>query len=175
MKSMKAFVAKIKLASSEELPKVLQDFASRQSGVVTNKVFVEKLINTLTTELSQYQDMLYFGNAIVQEFDNDTKVKFEFNTETVLTNIKVTLDFLKRINNEHIQEPKINWEKPVYTFDEVLNMLNITRNTLLKYINDGYLAFSQVPNSDKRFFSKEDLTSFLNHPDVRKEAWKSQN
>ncbi len=57
---------------------------------------------------------------------------------------------------------KIDWEKPIYTADEVKVLLDIGETTFRKWINNGWISYSEVPGSSKKYFQKEHIIDFLN-------------
>lgn len=55
----------------------------------------------------------------------------------------------------------IYW-KPVYTANEVKELLNIGDNTFRKWIRNGWISYSQVPGSSKIYIQQQHLLDFLN-------------
>lgn len=58
------------------------------------------------------------------------------------------------------------WNKPVYTSDEVKSLLNISDNTFRRWVNGGWISYSQMDGSDKKFVQREHLLNFLNNPKI---------
>lgn len=58
------------------------------------------------------------------------------------------------------------WNKPVYTSDEVKSLLNISDNTFRRWVNGGWISYSQMDGSDKKFIQREHLLNFLNNPKI---------
>ena len=63
-------------------------------------------------------------------------------------------------------EDKIDWDKPVYTADEIKALLDISDSTFTRWLNKGWIAYSQVAGSDKKLIQREDLFAFLNNPKI---------
>lgn len=61
---------------------------------------------------------------------------------------------------------KIDWNKPVYTADEVKKLLGVSDTTFRRWMNAGWITYSQMDGSDKRFIQREHLMEFLNNPKV---------
>ena len=61
---------------------------------------------------------------------------------------------------------KTDWNKPVYTSDEVKELLGLSDSTFNRWLNKGWIAYSQVAGSDKKFIQREDLLAFLNNPQI---------
>lgn len=59
----------------------------------------------------------------------------------------------------------------IYTQKELLTLLDISPNTLKKYRDSGYIAYSKV--DDKYFYSKKDVDEFLENTHIP--AWKFNN
>ena len=49
----------------------------------------------------------------------------------------------------------------VYTDNDIMNLLDIKKTTLKKYVDEGLLGYSRAEGSDKRFYTKEDVVDFL--------------
>ena len=65
------------------------------------------------------------------------------------------LSILARIDSS------LKFSKPVYTRDEMLEMLRIDSKTLKKYMDEGLLGYSEPIPGGRVFFSSEDLNQFL--------------
>ena len=65
-----------------------------------------------------------------------------------------------------IKTKTIDWNKPVYTTEEIKNLLDISDTTLRRWINDGWISYSQIDGSDKKYIQKEHLLAFLNNPKI---------
>ena len=63
-------------------------------------------------------------------------------------------------------ESTIEWNKPVYTSDEVKSLLNISDNTFRRWVNGGWISYCQMEGSDKKFIQREHLLKFLNNPKI---------
>lgn len=58
-------------------------------------------------------------------------------------------------------EPYLKYNKPVYTRDDMLEMLRVDSKTLKKYMDEGLLGYSEPIPGGRVFFSPEDLKQFL--------------
>lgn len=63
-------------------------------------------------------------------------------------------------------------EKIVYNNDEVKKMLGIGDERLRKFRDEGYLSYVKYPNSDKYWYTKENILDFLSNPIATHKAWK---
>lgn len=63
-------------------------------------------------------------------------------------------------------------EKIVYNNDEVKKMLGIGNERLRKFRDEGYLSYVKYPNSDKYWYTKENILDFLSNPIATHKAWK---
>lgn len=59
-------------------------------------------------------------------------------------------------------EKKVDWTKPVFTAEEVKLLLHIKDNTFRKWINNGWISYSQVPGSNKKYIQQQHIIDFLN-------------
>ncbi len=60
----------------------------------------------------------------------------------------------------------ITLDKPVYTTEEVRTLLGVGESTFRKWINGGWISYTQMNGSDKKFIQKEHLLEFLNNPKI---------
>ena len=63
-------------------------------------------------------------------------------------------------------------EKIVYNNNEVKKMLDIGDERLRKFRDEGYLSYVKYPNSDKYWYTKQNILDFLNNPIAIHKAWK---
>ena len=66
----------------------------------------------------------------------------------------------------------VQHEKLVYTNDEVKVLLGIKDERLRKFREEGYLGYVKYPNSDKFWYTKQNILDFLHNPIAVHEAWK---
>ena len=62
-----------------------------------------------------------------------------------------------------IDMSKIDWSKPVYTADEVKKLLDMSDSTFRRRLNEGWISYTQLPGSDKKYIQREHLQAFLNN------------
>lgn len=58
-------------------------------------------------------------------------------------------------------ETYLKYNKPVYTREEMLEILRVDSKTLKKYMDEGLLGYSEPVPGGRVFFSPEDLKQFL--------------
>ena len=63
-------------------------------------------------------------------------------------------------------------EKIVYNNDEVKKILGIGDERLRKFRDEGYLSYVKYPNSDKYWYTKQNIMDFLNNPIAIHKSWK---
>lgn len=63
-------------------------------------------------------------------------------------------------------------DKPVYTNDDIMNLLNIGVGKLRQLRNEGYLGYVRYPSSDKIWYTRKNLEDFLNNPIAQYQAWR---
>lgn len=67
---------------------------------------------------------------------------------------------------------KPNHEKKlVYNSKDLMDLLGIKAELLRKFRNEGYLSYIQYPNSDKIWYSQQNLEDFLNNPIAQHKAF----
>lgn len=60
----------------------------------------------------------------------------------------------------------IDWSKPVYTANEVKILFGLSDSSFRRWLNSGWIAYTQMDGSDKKFFQREHLLAFLNNPKI---------
>lgn len=170
-------IKKILQASAKELGIILES--------INRDAFLDNDWNSYSVKAS-YSNLLYdievygketlllqeYGNVTCKYTDSTTGEEFSYNVSQALSNLRVAKEFF--VNPPIVENPcvdcvkvdieKIDWKKPVYTFDEVKILLKVSDNVLRKWIKEGWISFTQIPGSDKRFFEQENLKKFLHHP-----------
>ena len=66
----------------------------------------------------------------------------------------------------NIDKSKIDWSKPVYTAEEVKTLLGVSDTTFRRWLNGGWIPYTQMDGSDKKFIQKEHLLAFLNNEKI---------
>ena len=65
-----------------------------------------------------------------------------------------------------IDTSNIVLDKPVYTATEIKTLLGISDSTFNRWISGGWISYTQMEGSDKKFIKKEDLYAFLNNKKI---------
>lgn len=65
-------------------------------------------------------------------------------------------------------------DEPVYSSEDMMNILGIKAELLRKFRKEGYLSYTQYPNSDKVWYTKKNLEEFLNNPIATIKAWNNK-
>lgn len=61
--------------------------------------------------------------------------------------------------------------KQVYNSKDIMSMLGIKEELLRKFRNEGYLSYVKYPNSDKIWYTQQNLEDFLNNPIAQHKAF----
>ena len=70
------------------------------------------------------------------------------------------------------QKTYVKDEKFVYTNKEIMEILGIKAELLRKFRDEGYLSYTKYPNSEKYWYTKQNIVDFLNNPIAVHRAWK---
>jgi hypothetical protein len=84
---------------------------------------------------------------------------------------------LAKTNFVNTLRPKytlIKDDEPVYSGEDIMNILGIKAELLRKFRKEGYLSYTQYPNSDKVWYTKKNLDEFLNNPIATVKAWNNK-
>ena len=167
----KLFIRKVLTASPKELSSVLQQHQEetlKENGgdVIAVKAIYNLLIQDIDSKRKECQICINFGNYTPFEWDEKEHKEYRYDVYQGIANLDTAREFLN--NNPATQEikvdvDKIDWSKPVFTADEVRTMLNVSPNTLRKWIDDGWMAHTRMDGSNKVLISREDLKDFLNN------------
>lgn len=115
---------------------------------------------------------LDFGNETMDVHDCQTGEQRVLNVRQALTNLKISKDFFENPpvvdnpNSEGVTVQAISWDKPVYTADEIKALLKVSDSTFRRWMSGGWISYTQMDGSDKKFIKKEDLLAFLNNPKI---------
>lgn len=174
MESAGRFVYRIEQAKPEELPELLntrnrESFQEYHWDIIAVKASYAYLIDAISELWRQNNLYLDYGNRTMEKPDG-----YVYDTMQAITNLKIAYDFFS--NPPIVENPNseclkldvedIDWGKPVYTADEVKTLLHISDNTFRKWVNGGWIAYSQMDGSDKKFIQREHLLEFLNNPKI---------
>ena len=117
-----------------------QEFPTERTEAVKSEIQLgEFVIEMHSLQLNYLDELLTFLSSLLK--DDNTK-------------------------SESIEVETIEWNKPVYTSDEVKSLLNISDNTFRRWVNGGWISYSQMDGSDKKFIQSEHLLNFLNNPKI---------
>ena len=117
-------------------------------------------------------DLVEFRNRVPLPFGVDREVALAVARESALSLEKqglinpVTGAIKTTVDGIPVDVSKIDWSKPVYTADEVKKLLGVSDTTFRRWMNAGWITYSQMDGSDKRFIQREHLMEFLNNPKV---------
>lgn len=132
------------------------------------------LINAIEVHAQQTQLQLDFNNLTCEFHDCLTNETFIYDVYQALTNLKLAYSYFQNppvVENPNAEEIKVNvdtidWNKPVYTIEEVRKLLDVSENVLRKWIQGGWISYTQMNGSDKRFIEKDNLLEFLHNPKI---------
>lgn len=175
---MLKLIKKIELSSPEELGSILDDvnrneFIKNDWDAISVKKSYSYILPMIDYEIEQCLSYIYYGNAIMEVEDSESSSRYVLKPLQALKNLRHSKDFFSNppiISNPNSESLKINvgninWDKPVYTTDEVKTLLKVSDNTLRKWL-DGWISYTQIPGSDKKFILKESLLAFLKNPKI---------
>lgn len=175
---MEALIKKIELSSSKELGTILNDvnrnaFMENNWDVISVKASYSSILSKINDEIQQCLLYLNYGNSIMEVEDLESSESYVLKPEQALTNLRLSKDFFENppiVNNPNSESLKIkvdniDWNKPVYTIDELKTLLKVSDNTLRKWL-DGWISYTQMDGSDKKFILKESLIAFLKNPKI---------
>lgn len=174
MESAGKFAYRIEMANPEELSDLLnarnrESFQEHNWDIIAVKASYADLIDDISELWRQNNLYLDYGNRTMEKPDG-----YVYDTMQAVMNLKIAYDFfcnppvVENPNSESLKPDieSIDWSKPVYTSDEVKAMLNISDNTFRKWINGGWISYSQMDGSKYKYIQREHLLEFLNNPKI---------
>lgn len=108
-------------------------------------------------------------------FKDVDDVRFLYYREQDIVRVIEILSALAKSNFINTLRPVYHFVKegePVYSSQDVMNLLDIKEELLRKYREKGYLGYTKYPGGDKIWYTQEDIQRFLNSPEARHEPWK---
>ena len=149
-------------------------FAEYNWQIISVKAVYMGIISNIDDELGRYNSMVNCGNTTASCYDCKTQQNYNIDLQQAITNLTLAKEFMTAppiIDNPNpdgikIKTKTIDWNKPVYTTEEIKNLLDISDTTLRRWINDGWISYSQIDGSDKKYIQKEHLLAFLNNPKI---------
>lgn len=116
---------------------------------------------------------LLLGYPII--FHNNDGSQFVYYREEEVIraiNILTTLAKSNFVNTLRPQYQFIKENEPVYSSKDLMNILDIKEERLRKFRDEGYLGYTKYPNSDKIWYTKQNLQDFLTNPIAKHDPWK---
>ena len=168
MGNISTIIDAIKNAEPNELGKLLNKI--NQNTFIENE-WNEALVNAFYNEVISAINISMLGfikNINGNKHSDKAKMqanlksaKDYFSNAPILTNPNE-----ENLSSEVLRSILCNSYKPVYTFDEVKEMFNISSSTLNRWLKDGWIAYTQMDGGKKKFIKHEDLMDFLNDPRI---------
>ncbi len=180
MEPLQNTVNSIQYASAAELGRILEDynkdaFQKYDWSLLSVKASYSSLVSAIEDAYSQCKLYLDYGNETMDVLDCRTGEQRLLNVRQALTNLRIAKDFfdnpptVENPNSEGIiidKERIASWDKPVYTADEIKVLLGVSDSTFRRWLNGGWIPYTQMEGSDKKFIQKEHLLAFLNNPKI---------
>ena len=179
MEQARNIVNQIQYASAKELGHLLEGF-NREAfqeydwNSVSVKASYSDIIPLIEDACRQCYLYLDYGNETMNVEDCQTGERRTLFVRQALTNLRLAKDFfenppvVENPNVEGVSVPidEVVWDKPVYTSDEVKKLLGLSDSTFRRWVNGGWIAYTQMEGSDKKFITKDSLLAFLNNPKI---------
>lgn len=179
MEDAKTIVKRIEQASASELGQILeavnrQAFQEMDWNIYSVRAAYTDVISRIIYAWNQCNQYLEYGNERMEEYDCVTGEQSVLDVRQALSNLKIAKDFFE--NPPVVENPNkeglsvdvstIDWSKPVFTAAEVKTLLGVSDSTLSRWLTGGWISYSQVHGSDKRFIQAEHLKAFLNNEKI---------
>lgn len=111
------------------------------------------------------------------EVKDDNGNGWYYYRESDIIRVIEILQTLAKTNFVNTLRPQFTFikdDEPVYSSEDIMNILCIKAELLRKFRKEGYLSYTQYPNSDKIWYTKKNLEEFLNNPIATVKAWNNK-
>ena len=111
------------------------------------------------------------------EVKDDNGNGWYYYRESDIIRVIEILQTLAKTNFVNTLRPQFTFikdDEPVYSSEDIMNILDIKAELLRKFRKEGYLSYTQYPNSDKIWYTKKNLEDFLNNPIAIVKAWNNK-
>ena len=179
MEQASTLITRIQYASAKELGDILdginrEAFQENDWNSLSVKASYSDYLSTVIESWNQCKTYLDYGNETMDVLDCKTGEERILNVRQALTNLRIAKDFFENpptVENPNSEGISVHtdsmvWDKPVYTADEVKALLNLSDSTFRRWMNGGWIPYTQMEGSDKKFIQKEHLLAFLNNPKI---------
>ena len=179
IKQPQNIVDRIQYASAKELGGILEEYNRKAYqdndwNPISVKASYSSILSTIDANLNQCKMYADFGHAVINVHDYKTGEDSILHVQQALTNLQLAKEFFANppsVTNPNtegitVDASKIDWDKPVFTANEIKTLLGVSDSTFNRWINGGWISYTQMEGSDKKFIKKEDLYAFLNNKKI---------
>ena len=178
MEPVSTIINRILSASPIELEGVLDSinrevFQNSGWDFLSVKTSYSTVLEEIADALSRYERCLHSGNG-EEVIDFRSSVQRIAEARSAIKKLQKAESFFRNppvVENPNpggmsVRVDAIDWSKPVYTADEVKTLLRISDSVFRRWVNGGWITYTQMDGSDKKFIQKEHLLAFLNNPKI---------
>lgn len=174
MEPVSAIISRILSASPNELEGVLDSinrevFQNSDWDFLSVKTSYSTILEEIADALSRYERCLHLGKG-EEVLDVRSSVQRIAEARSAKLKLQRAESFFRNppvLENPNpggrLSIPVIDWNKPVYTADEVKALLGVSDSTFRRWLTGGWISYTQMDGSDKKFIQKEHLLAFLNN------------
>ena len=179
MRRTKDIIRDITCASAKELSDFLEElnretYQDNDWKEIAVRASYVNILEAIELEWGNVKLSYELGNLSMDVKDCRTGECYSYSILQAKMNLELAYKFLKNPpvvenpNSEgiNIDVNSIDWNKPIYTSEEVGMLLGVSESTFRKWINGGWISYTQMNGSDKKFIQKEHLLAFLNNPRI---------
>lgn len=179
MESISTIINRIQFASPYELGRVLEGinkdaFQNNDWDVDKVKESYTVIVTGIGDSLDQCMRYLEAGEETMRVQDVEDDVLRVLDVRKAIPKLQRAKSFFENppvVENPNprgmsVRVDAIDWSKPVYTADEVKTLLGLSDATFRRWVNGGWISYTQMDGSDKKFIQKEHLLAFLNNEKI---------
>lgn len=179
MRATKEILRNITCASPKELSVFLEGlnretYLENDWKEIAVRASYVNVLEEIELEWQNVKLAVEVGTYVMNVTDCLTKETYSYDTPQAKTNLELAYKFLQNppvVENPNAEGISVNveaidWDKPVYTADEVRKILKVGESTFNKWLKDAWISYSQMEGSNKRYIQREHLLEFLNNPKI---------
>ena len=170
-------VTQIMYSPAKELGPLLDSinrtaFTDNNWDAISVKASYSDILEEINFQMELCAQFIYYDNKVMSE--ETPSGELTCNPRQAFDNLNIAKEFfiapptVENPNKEGLSAPidEIDWSKPVFTADEVKKLLGVSGSTLRRWINGGWISYSQMEGSDKKYIQAEHLKAFFNNPKI---------
>lgn len=141
----------------------------------TNLISLQCIMDIFGDDYNAVRKLLMVYPLASPVMVSDGEYEWEYYREFDICRVIDILTTLAKTNFVNVLRPQYQFikdDEPVYTSEDLKNLLGIKDELLRKFRNEGYLGYTKYSGSDKIWYTQKNVQDFLNNPVAVHKPWK---